>query len=386
MRFLHTSDWHLGRSLHGVDLLDAQRDVLAHIGRLVADPPDGVPVDAVLVSGDIYDRAVPPVEAISLLAECLAELTHHTTVIITAGNHDSAIRLGFGSALFSDRLRVRTGLDSVGEPVLVGDVAVYPLPYLDPDAARFVLADGDEPLTRSHQAVLAAAMTRVRADLANRPAGTRSVVMSHAFVVGGAASESERSIVVGGVDSVAASTFDGVDYVALGHLHGAQQPRTRSRTVLRYCGSPLRYSFSEINHTKSVTLVDLGADGVTVTPVAVRQPREMAELSGELDAVLSDPELERHVDDWLRITITDQARPDHMFDRIKARFGHVLQVFHLPAGATRIGGPTGGTGAAQDPRELVADFVRYVTGTEATLAEAELFDQAYQSAASEAGV
>src|ERR1700712_3320450 len=281
MRFLHTSDWHLGRTLHGVDLIQAQRAVLDQLRDLVIAPPDGIAIDAVLVAGDIFDRAVPPVEAVSLFADILAELTGHPTVILPSGNHDSAIRLGFGSRLFTERLRLHTELDSIGTPVLLsGDgqqVAIYPLPYLDPDAARVVLGVDGQPLERSHQAVMAAAMDRVRADLATRP-GTRSVVMAHAVVVGGEPCQSERSIVVGGVDSVAAGTFDGVDYVALGHLHGAQQPRRTSDTVLHYAGSPLRYSFSEAGHIKSATLVDLAPDGtVELQAVPLRQPRAMTE-------------------------------------------------------------------------------------------------------------
>jgi len=394
MRFLHTSDWHLGRTLHGVDLLDAQRAVLAQIRSLVSDPVDGIAIDAVIVAGDVYDRAVPPIEAVTLLQDTLAALVEHTTVIVTAGNHDSAIRLGFGSRLFTDRLQVRTDLASVGEPVLISDpggagepVAVYPLPYLDPDAARAALSDSGEPLERSHQAVMAAAMSRVRADLARRPVGTRSMVVAHAFVVGGAPSESERSIVVGGVDSVAADTFDGVDYVALGHLHGAQQPKPSgagaSTTVLRYSGSPLRYSFSELAQAKSVTLVDLAADGqVGITAVPLSQPRDMAELTATLDEVLADS---AHVQNWVRITVTDRTRPDRLFDRVKSHYPYVLQVLHLPAGA----GPAGESAAIaareQSPRELGADFVRHVTGLGAAEVELDLFAEAYQAALSEPG-
>lgn len=394
MRFLHTSDWHLGRTLHSVDLLDAQRAVLAQIRSLVSDPVDGIPIDAVIVAGDVYDRAVPPIEAVTLLQDTLAALVEHTTVIVTAGNHDSAIRLGFGSRLFTDRLQVRTDLASVGEPVLISDpggagepVAVYPLPYLDPDAARAALSDSGEPLERSHQAVMAAAMSRVRADLARRPVGTRSMVVAHAFVVGGAPSESERSIVVGGVDSVAADTFDGVDYVALGHLHGAQQPKPSgagaSTTVLRYSGSPLRYSFSELAQAKSVTLVDLAADGqVGITAVPLSQPRDMAELTATLDEVLADS---AHVQNWVRITVTDRTRPDRLFDRVKSHYPYVLQVLHLPAGA----GPAGESAAIaareQSPRELGADFVRHVTGLGAAEVELDLFAEAYQAALSEPG-
>jgi exonuclease SbcD len=377
MRFLHTSDWHLGRTLHGVDLIDAQQAVLDQICTLVTDPVDGIAVDAVLIAGDIYDRAVPPVEAVTLFSDTLAKLTRHTTVIVAGGNHDSAVRLGFGADLFTERLQIRTALDSVGQPVLVGDVAVYPLPYLDPDAARVAFAAGDELLARSHQAVMTAAMDRVRADQATRPAGTRSIVMAHAFVVGGAVSESERSIVVGGVDSIGADTFAGVDYVALGHLHGPQQPKASAKTVLRYSGSPLRYSFSEREHLKSVTMLDLG-DRVSLTAMPLRQPREMAELIGPIDQLLTDG---TQVDDWVRVTITDRERPDAMFDRVRSRFPHVLQVLHVPEGTE----PAGASGAGlrapeQNPRELAADFIRYVSGLEANDAEIALFDHAYQAA------
>jgi DNA repair protein SbcD/Mre11 len=387
MRFLHTSDWHLGRTLHGVDLLDAQRDVLSQLCRLVADPPDGIAVDAVLVAGDIYDRAVPPVEAVSLFATALAELTRHTTVIVTAGNHDSAIRLGFGAELFTERLRVRTELASVGSPVLLADqhgpVAIYPLPYLDPDAARAVLAPGEQPLPRSHQAVMAAALDRVRADLASQPAGTRSVVMAHAFVIGGIASESERSIVVGGVDSVAAGTFDGVDYVALGHLHGAQRPRGSAGTVLAYSGSPLRYSFSELGHTKSVNLVDLPPTGpVTLETVPLVQPRQMAELTGTLEQLLAAA---GHEQDWMRVTVTDRARPDQLFDRLKARFPHLLNVVFAPDGAVPASVTADRIAVEASPRELGGDFVRHVTGMPAADTELDLFESAYAAALAETG-
>jgi len=384
MRILHTSDWHLGRTLHSVDLLDAQRDVLDQICRLVSDPIGGVGVDAVVVAGDVYDRAVPPVEAVLLFADTLTELTRHTTVIVTAGNHDSAIRLGFGAELFTHRLQMCTGLESVGTPVLLDDVAIYPVPYLDPDLARTRLATDAEPLERSHQSVMAAAMDRVRADLAGRAENVRSIVVAHAFVVGGTGSESERSIQVGGVDSVAVDTFDGVDYVALGHLHGAQQPASRSGTVLRYCGSPLRYSFSELNQQKSVTLVDLDEGGVRIQAVPLRQPRAMADLSGRLAELLSDPAHGRHRLDWVRVVVTDRCRPDQLFDRIRSRFPHVLQVMHAPDGVEQLGGRFM-VPAEPSPRDLGAEFIREVTGLDADPGELDLFEAAYCEAVVEVG-
>jgi exonuclease SbcD len=385
MRLLHTSDWHLGRTLHGVDLLSAQATVLGRLRELVADPPDGIAIDAVIVAGDIYDRAVPPVEAVALLERTLAELAAHTTVIISSGNHDSAIRLGFGARLFTERIRLRTELADIGTPVLLGPpdgvrAAIYPLPYLDPDSAR--LAVGPEPLARSHQAVLAAAMDRVRADLASRP-GHRSVVVAHAFVVGGQPTDSERSIVVGGVDSVAADTFAGVDYVALGHLHGAQQPKSGTGTVLAYSGSPLRYSFSELSQVKSVNLVDLPATGpVTVTTVPLAQPREMAELTGTLEQLLAGT---GHEHDWVRVTVTDRTRPEQLFDRLKARFPHLLHVLFAPAGAQPAGATVARVAAEPSPRELAGDFIAHVTGVDADEIELALFEQAFSAALAESG-
>ncbi|CAN5517449.1 exonuclease SbcCD subunit D [soil metagenome] len=381
MRFLHTSDWHLGRTLHGVDLIEAQRAVLQQIVQLVTQPADGIPIDAVLVSGDIYDRAVPPVEAVTLLAEVLAELIRHTAVVITGGNHDSAIRLGFGSALFTDRLQVRTSLATVGEPILLRDTAVYALPYLDPDIARNAFSTDGEPLARSHQAVMATAMDAVRLDLRSRPTGTRAVVMAHAFVMGGAESDSERTIAVGGVDQVSSATFAGVDYVALGHLHRAQRISHDGATVVRYSGSLLRYSFSERQQQKSVTLVDLLPDGsVSTSLVELRQPRGMSELSGSLADLTTDPAHEPLVSDWVRVTVTDRHRPDQMFDRVKSRFPHVLQVFHIPEGSVAAGGAALPVGAERSfsARELGADFVQHVTGSAADPVELELFEQAYQ--------
>jgi exonuclease SbcD len=203
--------------------------------------------------------------------------------------------------------------------------------------------------------------------------------MAHAFVVGGTASESERSIVVGGVDSVTADTFDGVDYVALGHLHGPQEPRSKSATVLRYSGSPLQYSFSERAQVKSVSVVDVGPV-LTVTAVPLAQPRGMAELSGTLDELMHS---QAHRDDWVRVTVTDRSRPDSMFDRVKSHYPHVLQVFHVPEGLQGVDAVAGATARDEDPRGLGSDFIRYVTGVDADDNELDLFDAAYHAAAAE---
>jgi exonuclease SbcD len=385
MRLLHTSDWHLGRTLHGVNLHEAQSTVLERICELVENPPDGIPIDVVVVAGDVYDRGVPPVESVQLFEWTLSRLSAVTTVVVTSGNHDSAIRLGYGSGLFRDRIRMITDLAQLDLPVLLEGsdgvrVAVYGIPYLDPDHARVALAGSADPLPRSHQAVLAAACERIRADLADRP-GVRSVVVAHAFVAGAEPSDSERSIMVGGVDRVAGTVFAGIDYAALGHVHGPQSPEAAAGSVVRYSGSPLRYSFSEQEHTKVVLLVDLPESGpVAVTPVEIEQPRPMTTLRGCLDDLLESRDFASARGSWVRVTVTDRVRPDSLMDRLKSRFPHVLQVFHEPDGAIDRGRSGTTVVSERDPRELGSDFIAYVTKAEASNGEVDVFESGYEAA------
>lgn len=396
MRIVHTSDWHLGRSLHGVDLLGHQAAYLDHLVEVVRDAGAA----AVLVSGDVYDRAIPPVEAVELLADALARLSETAAVVLTPGNHDSAVRLGFAAGLLRDGVHVRARVADVGRPVLLGDaaggaVAVYPLPYLDPDVAREALAGADgEPLPRSHEGVMAAAMGRVRADLAGRP-GVRSVVMAHAFVVGGAASESERDIRVGGVDSVPAGVFAGVDYVALGHLHGAQRISAPAGADgrapwLQYAGSPLAYSFSEKHQRKATVVVDLDADpGVApwVELVPAPVPRRLTELVGSLDELLAQGLVPGapagpHADDWVRVVATDDRRPADLYARVRAAFPQVLAVEHRPARVALADG-AGPATAGRDPLDVVREFVVHVTGDEPSEAELAVLRAAYEDVRAE---
>jgi len=229
------------------------------------------------------------------------------------------------------RVHVRTHPRRCAEPVLLedrhGPVALYPLPYLEPvlAAGPLGLADG----VTSHEAVLGAAMGAVRADLSGRPAGTRSVVSAHAFVVGGQACDSERDIGVGGVAAVPSGLFDGVDYTALGHLHGRQ----RITDTVRYSGSPLAYSFSEQAHTKGSWLVTLGAGGVeAVEPVEAPVPRPLALLRGRLDELLGAPAHARHEGSWCRVTLTDAERPPEAMQRLRTRFPHTLELRFEPEG------------------------------------------------------
>lgn len=356
MRILHTSDWHLGRTLNQVDLLQHQRAFATAIADIVRERD----VDVVIIAGDIYDRAMPSVEAVSILSQALADLAEHATVIVTSGNHDSATRLGFGAAFMRPQVRLRTDLNRIGEPDLIEHVAFYPLPYLDPDMARPFL-ETDEGWVRSHEWVLTEAMRRIRADLAGRD-GMRSVVIGHAFVAGGAPSESERDIQVGGVQVVPAGLFDGIDYVALGHLHGPQRilAGVAPDTHVRYAGSPLAYSFSEVNHTKSVALIDLPEQGpLSVELIAMPVPRPLAIVRGTFDEVMGavgEPFREH----WVRIEITDTERPVQLGTRLKERFPHMLQHHFAFAGAQPSVVPR--ISAAASPVEVGTQFLEYAGG------------------------
>ncbi|MBM7389337.1 exonuclease SbcD [Clavibacter michiganensis] len=380
MRILHTSDWHLGRTLHGEDLHAYHAAFLDHLVDLVRERE----VDVVLVAGDVYDRAVPGVPSVRLLGDALARLSALATVIVTPGNHDSAARLGFASALLRDGLRILASVEALDVPVVVDDadgpVAFYGVPYLDPDAVRAPLAAADAPpLPRSHGAVLGAAMERVRADAAGR-SDARVVVVAHAFVTGAAPSESERDIRVGGFDQVPASVFSGADYVALGHLHGAQEVRAGSaRPRIRYSGSPLAFSFGERMQRKSSALLELAADGsTTVELVDAPVPRRLAEVTGTLAEIVDG----RHADlahAWVRVHVTDPVHPPHLVARVREALPHALVVLHEPAGRVE-GVRSRVVDATTDPLEVAADFVAYATGAAPTEAEALALRQAYEQA------
>jgi exonuclease SbcD len=270
----------------------------------------------------------------------------------------------------------------IGTPVVVSDaagpVAVYGIPYLHPDLTRYALAAvPDEPLARSHQAVVGAAMDRVRADLAQR-AGTRSVVVAHAFVGGTEPSDSEQDIRVGGVDRVSESVFDGVDYVALGHLHGPQRVGATDR--IRYAGSPLAFSFGERNQQKSVTVVDLdAAGGVTVELVPAPVPRRLVDVRGSIDDIESGA-FRSAADAWVRVAVTDTVHPERMYARVKDHFPYALAITHEPADRGERAAARAVT-ATSDPVEVAADFVSFATGAAPTDDDRAILTEAYEAAA-----
>jgi exonuclease SbcD len=281
-------------------------------------------------------------------------------VLLTSGNHDSAVRLGFGSRVLERAgVHLRTHVADLARPVQLHDehgvVLLYGLPYLEPA----MVADALASQQRTHLGVLSAAMGLVRHDLAQHPAGTRSLVAAHAFVVGGQVSDSERDISVGGVGSVPTEVFAGVDYVALGHLHGRQ----RLSETVRYSGSPLPYSFSEHQHTKGSWLVELGPSGVRrVQPVAAPVPRALAVLRGRLDDLLRDPAHAAAERAWCQVTLTDPVRPREAMVRLRERFPHALVLsFEPDAGASRDDGYAARV-RGQNALDVCCGFLQHVRG------------------------
>ncbi|MEX1317625.1 MAG: exonuclease SbcCD subunit D [Synechococcaceae cyanobacterium] len=343
MRLLHTSDWHLGRQFHGLSLLDEQARAMDRLVELAGEAA----VDLVVIAGDLYDRAIPPADAVRLFTDTLARLrASGAAVVAIAGNHDSHVRVSvYDELLAAQGVTIRGRWQRAAEPVLVNPrgggtpAAVYPLPYLEPllegpalqqlAATAAAAEDGEpqRPARIDHQRATELALLPVRADLARRP-GVRSVLVAHAFVAGGRSSESERDLSVGNAEAVAVPTFAGFDYVALGHLHGAQQldgPR------LAYSGTPLPYSFSEQDQVKSVRVVELdpqGTPAVEVVPLGVGRP--LRTLTGPLEQLLADPELEAARGAWVRALLSDEQLPRQAMARLRQRFPHAVELRHQP--------------------------------------------------------
>ena len=347
MRLLHTSDWHLGRSLHSHDLGAAQAAQVDHLVEVVRRER----VDVVVHAGDVHDRALPPVGALQLFAEALARIRDAgAAVVAISGNHDAPVRLGDKAGLLDRSIALRTDPARVAEPFVLSDaagpVAFYAVPYLEPAAVRGVLpdpGDGDEPdepdglapAPGAHARVLRRALRAVHAD--RRARGGRSVVLAHAWVTGGRASESERDISVGGVAQVPAELFDGVDYTALGHLHRPQV----LREGLRYSGSPLPYSFSEAGADKLSWLVELGPQGLSrVEAVPAPVHRRLTALRGRLQDLLDEPAHAPAEDAFVSAVLTDPVRPVDAMAALRRRFPYALELRHEPEGVLPVTGPS----------------------------------------------
>ena len=395
MRLLHTSDWHLGRSFHGVGMLDAQR---AFVDQLVARVKE-LSVDVVLIAGDVYDRALPGVDVVGLLDEALVRLTGAgARVVLTSGNHDSAIRLGFASRLLErGGVHLRTSLADLDTPLMIplgatdadghgGDghreddhgaaLAIYGIPWLEPR----LVADQLGVDSASHFDVTRAATDRIRKDLAGRSASRtiHSVVLAHTFASGGISSDSERDLSIGGVGAVPLDLFAGFSYTALGHLHGRQALSPE----VRYSGSPLAYSFSEATHQKGGWIVDVDESGVTgVEPVQWDAPRKLAVLRGTIDELLESAEHSWAEEAYCQVTLTDPQRPAQAMERLRARFPDTLVLGFDPQGAAPSAKVSYSSrlAEAEDDLSVCCGFLEHVRGRDADEAEKTVLAEALET-------
>ncbi|MCP4809919.1 MAG: exonuclease SbcCD subunit D [Proteobacteria bacterium] len=358
-RFVQIGDLHLGRHLYGHRLLQDQRHALDQVLACVErNRPD-----ALLVTGDVYDRSVPPSDAVELLDTFLHQVVKElgVQVVMIPGNHDSAERLGFGGRLF-EGLHVAPGFTGQVEAIPVGDAMVYPVPYLDAARTRAVL---EQPELRTRDQVTRAVLEGLE------PCDGPRVVLAHTWVTGGSDSESERPLAIGGVQTVGADAFDDVDYVAVGHLH---RPQEIGHIV--YAGSLLPYSASEIGYGKSVAVVDLDADGLTVRREPIAPRHALRRIEGRIDDVLCLGGSE----DYLIVRLMDEGPVHEAMRRLRTVFPNCL---HIERPSLSIDGAVDAPDLrlrALEPHELFARFFREVTGQPLTSADRALLDSLVHSA------
>ncbi len=350
MKFMHLSDLHLGKRVNEFSMIEDQQYILNQILTMVQDEkPDGV-----LIAGDVYDKSVPPTEAVQLFDDFLVRLAEQRLpVFIISGNHDSAERVAFGS-----RLMTRSGIylspvyDGCVEPITLedehGKADVYLLPFLKPAHVRRFFPD---EAIDSYTDAMRVAIEHLDLDPARR-----NVLITHQFVTGAVRSDSEE-ISVGGADNVDAAVFEDFDYVALGHLHKAQSV---TRETVRYCGTPLKYSLSEADHEKSVTLVELAAKGdVSVRTLPLVPLRDMHEIKGTYDQVT----LKRFYEDtdyreaYMHITLTDEEDILDVMGKLRAIYPNLMKL-DFDKERNGASGEIGGADSVQQksPIELFAEL------------------------------
>ena len=321
MKFIHTSDWHLGRQFHNVSLLDDQQAVLDQLIQYIEDNP----VDAVVVAGDIYDRSVPPTIAIELLNKVVKRICGelNTPMILISGNHDGAERLGFGSEQMKNAgLHIISNFEDMLTPVVIetesaGQVAFYGMPYNDPEQVRFAY---QEPVSTHDQAhkLLAEKITE------QFQPEQRNVLVSHCFVDGAIESESERPLSIGGSDRVGHEHFLNFDYVALGHLH---QPQKKGEEYIRYSGSLMKYSFGEQNQKKGFTLVEIDQNGfVSAEHINLAAPHEMRIVEGELEQVIEQGKTDPKNEDYLLVRLMDKHAILNPMEKLRTVYPNVLHL------------------------------------------------------------
>ena len=318
MKILHLGDLHLGKRVNEISMIEDQKFILDQIVTLVKEEK----IDVILLCGDIYDKAIPTIEAIHLLDEFLEELSDlKVEVLMISGNHDSAERLSFGAKLFeSSDIYISQVYDGEMKRIVLkdqyGPISVYLLPFLKPAAVRHALQRDD---INTYEEGVMAALQECEIDTTQR-----NVLVAHQFVTGADRSDSEETW-VGGLYNVSAEVFKDFDYVALGHIHRSQK---MGRETLRYSGTPLKYSFSEADHKKSVTIVELLEKGnVRVSTVPLIPRRDMRKLRGTyMDVTAKDHYTAENKMDYLQITLTDEEDVPGALQKLRTVYPNLMRL------------------------------------------------------------
>lgn len=319
MKLIHLSDLHLGKRLNDFSLIEDQKYIL----KIIINTIDLEKPDAILIAGDVYDKSVPSTEAVELFDDFLTSIAKRDIkCFIISGNHDSAERIAFGGRLMSaSGIYLSPVYSGSVEPVYMDDdfgtVAIYMLPFVKPVNVRRFFPQAE---IATYDDAVGTAVNAMELNPDNR-----NVILSHQFVTGALRSDSEE-ISVGGSDNISADIFDKFDYVALGHIH---RPQKVGRAAVRYSGTPLKYSFSEANHTKSLTVVELKEKGtVTISEIPLKPMRDMAELKGSFERIMSPETYEGTTlrEDFVHITLTDDEEVIDAIGKLRTIYKNVLRL------------------------------------------------------------
>ena len=318
MKLIHLSDLHLGKRVNEFSMLEDQEFILTKIINII----DGEKPDAVIIAGDVYDKSVPSAEAVQLFDDFLCRLAKRKLhVFVISGNHDSAERMAFGGRLMEmSGVHMSPVCNGTVKPISLEDefgrVNFYMLPFVKPANVRRFFENSE---IESYTDAVRAAVESMNVNTAER-----NVIITHQFVTGAERSESEE-ISVGGSDNVDASVFDCFDYTALGHIHG---PQNIGSERIRYCGTPLKYSFSEAKHKKSVTVVELREKGnLEVRTVALEPKRDMREIKGTYaEITLKDNYVNTNTDDYIHITLTDEDDIPDAIGKLRVIYPNLMKL------------------------------------------------------------
>jgi exonuclease SbcD len=365
MKFIHLSDLHLGKRLNEFSMIEDQDFILKEIYSIISEEEP----DFVIIAGDIYDKSVPSAEAVHLFDGFLTKVSERTGhIFVISGNHDSAERIAFGSHIMEKSgIHMSPVFDGNIVPTVLhddyGDFGVYMLPFIKPVTVRRYFPD---TVIESYTDAVNAAVDAMNVDFTRR-----NIIIAHQFVTGAVKSDSEE-VSVGGLDNVESSAFDGFDYVALGHIHS---PQNVGSERIRYCGTPLKYSFSESNQEKSVTIVEMGGKGkLNVRTAALSPRRDLRVIRGSFDEVISRTvSTEDDLNDYIHIVLTDEEDIPEAMGKLRTVYPNIMSL-EYDNSRTRSEHGSMETAKVEDklPLELFEEFYEFVNGREMSSQQREL--------------